>query len=417
MSAKNKLAKKKKSWDIFEVAQKALTAVSNLASALVLLRDKPRKLDWFAVGLTVTNVIITARNEIKKSKTVDIWAFYNPDLHEFVPPAMRGIFIDLVDDAKTVATNESFELLEANIGGVKIYWRKYNNDVDLGPFFDKGYGETVYQAIGEKLWKYVGSDHAVLTESQNIDPIIETADFEIHETETLRRLKHRVVKFLDAGVTRSFLLEGSPGTGKSSAILYLIQQLGLRSFRTTITALTGNRWDTDKVIASSLEALLMALRPDVLVLDDIDRSYLGSDGLLRLFEVARRYCKLIVATANNKDHIVGAMLRVGRFDDHVKFEGVDKEVLEAMLDAEDHGLIKQFDGWPIAYIQNFIITKNVMGRDIAIGEIKTIDCRIKDIDEKTKAKKKKKEEEPPTLETVDVVDDDDDDDDEEEEKE
>lgn len=394
--------KKKRKWDLFDVAQKALSSASNLAAALVLLRDKPRKLDWFAVGMAVTNVLLTARNEIKRYQTVDPWQYYDPEIHERIPPAMRMLFIDLSEDTKTVASHDSYELLEADLGGAKVYWRKYNNNVDFGPFCKKEDVPTLYKAIGERLWTSIGSDHAVLTEDQNIDPTIEEADFTIHETTTLREFKERVQKFLDAGITRSFLLEGSPGTGKSSAVVYLIQSLKLRSFRTTISALTGNNWDGARCATDSLEGLLMALRPDVLVLDDIDRGWLGRDGLLKLFEVARRYCKLIVATANNKDHMVGAMLRVGRFDDHIKFEGVDVEVLRAMLDAEDHELIKKFQGWPIAYIQNFITTKSVMGRDVAIGEIEDIDGRIKDIDKKTKSKAEKvtgekaKEEESPT---------------------
>jgi len=384
MSKSNKLKEIKKSkWDIADIAQKTISAASSLVSALVLLRDKPRTLDWLAIGLSVTNVGITIHSEAKKYNKVDPYGFYDPEYHEMIAPAMRKIFVDLAENITVLTNIGSVDLISGEIDNITICWRKANNSLDFGPFFNKEDRDRIYNSIGEKMWESIGKKNATLTEDQMIGPIDENLGFEVQETSALLSLKKRATKFLDAGVTRSFLLEGEPGTGKTSAILYLINELGLTSFRTAVSELRGAAWQSENNVTKSLEGILMALKPDVLVLDDIDRGYLGQDGLLKLFEVARSHCRLIIATANNKKSIVGAMLRVGRFDDHIAFEGVDSEVIKSMLEEEDWELVPRMKTWPIAYIQNYIVSKKVLGRDVAVDEMKSIEERIKDIKDKS----------------------------------
>jgi hypothetical protein len=384
---------KQKKWNVAEIAQKTINAASALASALVLLREKPRPLDWLAIGMAVTNVGITIHNEIKKHKEISPFEFYDPDFHELVSPSMKKVFTELCEEVQVIAKQDKVEIFTGTIGGADISWRKWGKSIDIGPFFNKEDKDKIFMSIRNKLWKSIGGKNARLTGDGTIGATDESYGYEIHETTNLKSLKERVVKFLDAEITRSFLLEGEPGTGKTSAILYLINKLELTSFRTTISELTGGRWEGQAAVAKSLEGLLMALKPDVLVLDDIDRSYLGQDGLLKLFEVARNHCRLIIATVNNKDNVVGAMLRVGRFDDHLKFEGVDVEVLKVMLEEEDYYLIDRFKEWPIAYIQNFLVVKKVLGRDLAIEEVESMQSRIKKIKKKTEETEKKKKEE------------------------
>lgn len=102
----------------------------------------------------------------------------------------------------------------------------------------------------------------------------------------------------------------------------------------------------------------------------------------------RKYCRVIVATCNNKNYMIGAMLRVGRFDDLFTIKYIDVEVVKELLDEDDHDLAERFTKWPIAYIQNYKTVKRVMGKKQARSELDDIEARILQIEKKTNTNEK-----------------------------
>lgn len=71
-----------------------------------------------------------------------------------------------------------------------------------------------------------------------------------------------------------------------------------------------------------------------------------------------------------------SLLRVGRFDDHIQINGVEPAVLKRILDAEDHDLIDQMVGWPIAYVLDYRHRVRVLGRVTARTELGDLARRI-----------------------------------------
>jgi hypothetical protein len=132
-----------------------------------------------------------------------------------------------------------------------------------------------------------------------------------------------------AGISRSFILAGKPGTGKSS----LVENLANRFSNKII-----------KVEASFLEAasnpevfsLIELLQPEILLLDDFDRvDFEEEEGkFLYLIETLKRqYPNLVIfATINNPEKLTEAITREGRFDETLEFNELSAEDQLAILE-------------------------------------------------------------------------------------
>ena len=139
--------------------------------------------------------------------------------------------------------------------------------------------------------------------------------------------------------------------------------------------------------SKNIEYILDFAKPEILVLDDIDRSTLQPDDMLKLLEYAKKYCRIVISTANTKGSMIGAMLRAGRIDDHLLIEKPDPEIVREMLDEEDRNndeIVNRMVNWPIAYISNYIDIKEVFGAQQAKMEIDKIEAVIEEVLGKTK---------------------------------
>ena len=180
---------------------------------------------------------------------------------------------------------------------------------------------------------------------------------------------------------RSYLLVGPPGTGKSAAIAYLSRELGLSSLRVDLTALARHHYHAEVSVAASLETLLELLRPDLMVIDDLDRVTTGG-AMLHFLERASRTCKVVMASANCADKMMGAALRPGRFDDIIRVDRLDPEVLAELL-GDDRELAERLAEAPVAYVAEFVKRRAVLGRERAVEELAELLERQRAIDART----------------------------------
>jgi len=130
-------------------------------------------------------------------------------------------------------------------------------------------------------------------------------------------------------------------------------------------------------LATSLETLLRLLRPQAMILDDLDRVAVTAP-LLSFLEMARRTCAVVVASANSVSKLMGAAVRPGRFDDILRVDRLDPVVLRTLL-AEDADLHERLAALPAAYVVEFAARRRVLGREQALSELDELIQRSKQI--------------------------------------
>jgi hypothetical protein len=124
-------------------------------------------------------------------------------------------------------------------------------------------------------------------------------------------------QFRDENTSRSFMIVGAPGTGKTSFVIEVARNISNRIVRIDPTmAHLFNSGEFDFLIEN--------LNPDIIVFDDFDRAAMSQDSqhLLFLLEnIKYRFPKMIMfATVNYFEKLDRALVRPGRFDEIMWFD-------------------------------------------------------------------------------------------------
>ena len=205
-------------------------------------------------------------------------------------------------------------------------------------------------------------------------------DASAQPTQALQDLRENVAVFdpLRASATRTVLINGLPGAGKSYAARQLAVEQGWRvlcyeasAFLKVIemsdadpsSRMNGSIRAEDSFGRMSPLSLIELARPDMLVIDDADR--IGDVRLLLdiLASIQRTSVKWVVLTTNAGTGLDPALVRPGRVDSILEVGGVTSEQLAAIhavykdrlgvtVDAED---LARLEGWPIAYVHEVFV--------------------------------------------------------------
>jgi SpoVK/Ycf46/Vps4 family AAA+-type ATPase len=150
-----------------------------------------------------------------------------------------------------------------------------------------------------------------------------------------------VKKFIDAGMGRSMLFYGPPGSGKSCMSHSIMKEF---NFRTLVFSAS---YDLNKM--NTLEHIVELFGVEALIIDDLDQ--LGDTGkLLDLLELLNRKLKLVIGIANSLEPFHPAVLRPGRFDEVVLVDELDEEYIAEVLGKLSKTYLPLVKHWPIAYI-------------------------------------------------------------------
>jgi ATPase family protein associated with various cellular activities (AAA) len=189
------------------------------------------------------------------------------------------------------------------------------------------YGETVYSMANEEVLAY----HTPMTMAFGA----------------------RIRKYNDKGVSRSIMLHGPPGTGKTTFAQSTLEYLGYRSLRFRIGMISS-------FSLTDLRAMLDLFQPDAVLVDDFDRLK-DETSSLEMLEVLNRRTKVLLATVNTLGKFSGALRRPQRFDETVEIKTLDPEVVRGILRDSLNVYFDRVCAWPISYIIEFAKRVNVEG--------------------------------------------------------
>ncbi len=383
--------------------ERYLSLAGEAGSIAMSLRDQPTRLDWIGVALRAVGVALRAHSEHRQAIAKNPYQYFDDPAGEEwteIPDEFRRLVIEhlteiTVDEAYWDGDEGSAYLSRAKIGGETVAWIGEGDMMVDGPYVLTAREAETYRALGDRLWRRVGGRHVAYgSGGLALDPF---GLDEVRPTAQMRALEARMQRFLDADVARSYLLAGPPGTGKSLAIRWLVRRLGLTSVRIDLSVLAKmHGYHGSETIANRLETVLQLLRPEVMILDDLDR-VASSGPLLHFLELALRTCRVVMASANAPDKMMGAALRPGRFDEILQVDRLDPEVLRGLLAGssggggggvggdDDSDLFDRLAPLPAAYVAEFLKRRRVLGRAVAEAEIADLERRCGIVAEKTEA--------------------------------
>ena len=357
---------------------------------LSALRNTPKRADYIAAGMKLGNVALNFI-EFEEPPHRDPLAEYMEDLgfeysnladETFCGETIMDIIKrELSSKIVTLFTEEDkqgnvYSIFGLNIEGYEILWADGTvMDVD-GPWCRTESMDDVFTAIGDYIWKRIGSNHCQAVEDKdgNYRFVVDELAAKTLPSEMASEAVVRIRKYLDhpevgPTITRAILFYGRAGTGKSTAVRAIAEGLKLRSLRISFFAI-------DQEISTTLIPSLKILRPDVLIIDDIDRAY-DQELLLEQLETFRDRVRVILATANYTHQIDRAILRPGRFDEAIPFERLDEAIIETMVGKEvpkEHR--ERLGEMPIAYVNEFSLCRKVEGDEAAFKRVDELHQRV-----------------------------------------
>lgn len=187
-------------------------------------------------------------------------------------------------------------------------WEKYDN----GIFLSINMGDDVEHA------------HSI-SRSLRLHKLSTSSLFYIGDKPSIKAFVEELVFFKNKGVSRSYLLSGEPGTGKTSFAIRSSQEVTDRILK------------IDPVVARQMgsgefEFIIKNLSPHVIVFDDFDRATSNGAHLLFLLENIKQHFPniIIFATVNSFNSLDNALKRPGRFDQTIWFDLPDQKEREAI---------------------------------------------------------------------------------------
>jgi hypothetical protein len=135
------------------------------------------------------------------------------------------------------------------------------------------------------------------------------------------------LKYQSEGISRTYLLHGPPGAGKTTFALRVSKTLGTKTLRLGSLGLS-------LIKANELDFLFSNLSPQVLLIDDVDKANLESSLprlLTTLSELKIKQPDLVTFFTANKKGFDSALTRPGRIDEILEFEAPGLEERAELL--------------------------------------------------------------------------------------
>ncbi len=372
-----------------------LKAAAELAPVLAMAGFRHPAFAYIGVGIKGVEVLHSIYSEIRTTSGTP-WDYF--ELHGtsrnwiFVPGAFHRIVLDRVSSrrlASRSAEDSQPAAWEGEFEGMRVGWIADVNGSNTDSLFIwHEHEDEILERLHELIWAEYSSSHLTVTVSGLEEDALEPGA--VIPTNLIDVLTTRIGSFREAGLPRSYMLVGAPGTGKTTCVQHITRTLGLRSLRVPIGELCrslgiGGDPNTGPVKkagegndALPLGTLVLAARPDIIILDDLDRApdYV-QDELLDFMELARKSVSIIIASVNNPEKLSAALKRPRRIDDHLEVPALELETVKGIL-GDQADLAEAMADWPVAYLMEFMDRVRVLGPKAARGEVVELERRLQE---------------------------------------
>lgn len=263
---------------------------------------------------------------------------------------------------------------------------RYNGNITRDSFFYHTL-DFNFEKLLEDAWaSYNGRIYVTLTNDPNSwrKPNQFTA-FKMPKTEIfgiandkLKDIMERDKEYRKDGMPRAYLFIGLPGAGKSTFALKMVEN--------SKKVIKFDAKSLNNLSIDSIDFLLSGLKPEYVVVDDIDKIFFGNSNatLLHTMEhIKYNYPgTTVLLTANEIDKMDPALLRPGRIDEIIEFachkEEERKDIIVGYLnlfnrqlsDDKLSELIKVTSGLTAAYLKEAVIQIKYLGIDKVIDNLK-----------------------------------------------
>lgn len=120
--------------------------------------------------------------------------------------------------------------------------------------------------------------------------------------------------------------------------------------------------------------LLAILKPQCIIIDDLDRASSNVSYILSLLDSIKGSCNLIIVSMNHMSLVDAAILRAGRFDEIEQVERVvtSKDLIPELSEEQ----AKELDKWPVAFLNELKNRVIVLGEEHLEEEIEKLQSRV-----------------------------------------
>lgn len=316
------------------------------------------RLGHVSTGISVAVAAYNLLDRVRSANSMSPWDFWEQDQiqdnYAMLHPYLERWATQLGIEAESVVCEDTYRgIIRGRIGDAfEAYWEvTQNNDLLAGEAKDIRVLKSDLGVLSDRVRALFWADFdGPITAQEGRMTLDRPLPSGLIETSNLRKVRRRVLPFMEDGETRSFMLVGPPGSGKSLVARQLLagtKHSVIRLSAHSVDDLSRNDGGWLSKYAT-LESLAKATKPDVLILDDLDHTKADTQiKLLHALEELRGHVKWLLATVNNPARLKYALRRPERFDDVINVGAVGAdEVMHVM------GFLVPVavDAWPIAYV-------------------------------------------------------------------
>lgn len=377
-----------KNKSIVHTAKRVVEAAAKVAEIYATYPKNAGLVDYAGFALRCADALREMHDNYKEDRVRSGFSFFedNPNW-KLLPADIGKVAFSYVAEAHPVegywnGQQEGYLMAEGMLGQCRVRWIQDGTaaaQAYRGPYYLREHETFLVNQISAILWADIGSTSVVYSKGK-LSSYLSHAPVE--PTEEADSLFSRVRRFFDSGISRSYIIVGPPRAGKSTAIRSIAERLNLKTLRISVSSLENEDGASEGSVSyfDGVRTAIRLLQADVLVFEDLDRLISESADLLDLLEVARENSKIVLASANCTDVMMGAAVRPGRFDDVVNYTGLSKKLLKE-LNIEEEEECERLSKLPVAYAVDYARRKKVLGPQQALIELGELEDRCKRIGE------------------------------------